>query len=621
MNNKDLSVNMHKSTTNRSITNQPDSGIVSRSGLGKRVIVNGHYGGVLRYMGQVAGKEGIFCGIELDQPVGKNDGTHEGAFYFGCRPGHGVFAPCHKVQMETMRRQTEKGGKASLIAKAERTLSRSAMPSLNIDRNISEIPSTSTQIPQMPMDWSLMSMSTVSNNSDSSYVIRNHNIDLMANSQATYTVFESDCPMLSDLELSESSLLRLDEEDDDDDRTAIIGWILNENGYPRTFRPDESVILDGPSLGMDLPVITSPEPEDEEDMAETPMAETKNFTNGLINLKSENRQNRSHLKLEGLEQGNKDENKLPNKVMADGKIVVDNACYLRTTNVSNSHNNNANPHREEKASSKEEKKTRTSIFQTIPMATQNHSAAARSKPKQPSKSQMVMEQLKASMEAEKLRAKKEIRSKLVTTPNKGGEKRGDDVGKSKSTTNVTTTRGDAITPSRSAETNASTPTSTLGRRKELAKYPSSDNRMPRTFQRTLTNSNTPSKPLSSGRNVTSRQVLGSKENTTKENPSLKTPTKNSTKIIANLVNKEDIEQKQKLTEQLKVIERLEKELKNEKKMANFFVILCKNFNEKNINAQKQVNKLENLLEQNNSNHELEMQKRGFYCNFISFFFF
>ena len=53
----------------------------------------------------------------------------------------------------------------------------------------------------------------------------------MANSQATYTVFESDCPMLSDLELSETSLLRLDEEDDDqDDRTAILGWIMNENG-------------------------------------------------------------------------------------------------------------------------------------------------------------------------------------------------------------------------------------------------------------------------------------------------------------------------------------------------------------------------------------------------------
>ena len=47
-----------------------------------------------------------------------------GAFYFGCRPGHGVFAPCHKVQIEAVRRQTEgKGinekGKASLIARAE----------------------------------------------------------------------------------------------------------------------------------------------------------------------------------------------------------------------------------------------------------------------------------------------------------------------------------------------------------------------------------------------------------------------------------------------------------------------------------------------------------------------
>uniref|UniRef100_A0A1I8BPS4 Bestrophin homolog n=1 Tax=Meloidogyne hapla TaxID=6305 RepID=A0A1I8BPS4_MELHA len=180
----------------------------------------------------------------------------------------------------------------------------------------------------------------------------------MANSQATYTVFESDCPMLSDLELSESSLLRLDEEDDDDDRTAILGWILNENGYPRTFRPDESVILDGPSFGMDLPVITSPEPE--EDMAETPMAETKNFSNGLIKL--ENKQNRSHLMLEGLEQqkrGNKEENKSPNMI-ADGKI--DNACYLRT-NVSNVSRNVQNPQREKETASKcREEKTRASLM-------------------------------------------------------------------------------------------------------------------------------------------------------------------------------------------------------------------------------------------------------------------
>ena len=75
----------------------------------------GHFGGILRYLGPVNGRQGIFCGVELDQPVGKNDGTHKGreggglwnetgwlsfagTFYFPCRPGHGVFAPCHKVQ-------------------------------------------------------------------------------------------------------------------------------------------------------------------------------------------------------------------------------------------------------------------------------------------------------------------------------------------------------------------------------------------------------------------------------------------------------------------------------------------------------------------------------------------
>ena len=47
------------------------------------------------------------------------------------------------------------------------------------------------------------------------------------------------------------------------------------------------------------------------------------------------------------------------------------------------------------------------------MPSQNLSAAARAaKPKQPSKAQLVMEQLKASMEAEKHRPKKEVRSKV-----------------------------------------------------------------------------------------------------------------------------------------------------------------------------------------------------------------
>ena len=36
--------------------------------------------------------------MELDQPVGKNDGTVSGIRYFTCQPNHGVFAPPSKVE-------------------------------------------------------------------------------------------------------------------------------------------------------------------------------------------------------------------------------------------------------------------------------------------------------------------------------------------------------------------------------------------------------------------------------------------------------------------------------------------------------------------------------------------
>jgi len=39
----------------------------------------------------------MWLGIELDQPVGKNDGSVAGVRYFDCKPSHGVFAPPSKV--------------------------------------------------------------------------------------------------------------------------------------------------------------------------------------------------------------------------------------------------------------------------------------------------------------------------------------------------------------------------------------------------------------------------------------------------------------------------------------------------------------------------------------------
>ncbi|XP_063226060.1 CAP-Gly domain-containing linker protein 2 isoform X4 [Bacillus rossius redtenbacheri] len=68
--------------------------------LGERVIVmssQGSKAGLLRYMGTTEFASGQWCGVELDDPLGKNDGTVEGVRYFECQPKFGLFAPLHKV--------------------------------------------------------------------------------------------------------------------------------------------------------------------------------------------------------------------------------------------------------------------------------------------------------------------------------------------------------------------------------------------------------------------------------------------------------------------------------------------------------------------------------------------
>ncbi|KAK5958246.1 hypothetical protein OHC33_000088 [Knufia fluminis] len=48
--------------------------------------------GILRYVGAIKdGPPGTFCGIELPDATGKNDGSVRGQRYFKCAPGHGLF--------------------------------------------------------------------------------------------------------------------------------------------------------------------------------------------------------------------------------------------------------------------------------------------------------------------------------------------------------------------------------------------------------------------------------------------------------------------------------------------------------------------------------------------------
>lgn len=49
--------------------------------------------GILRYYGEINLTSGLFCGVELDEPAGLNDGSVQGVRYFTCRPQHGIVAP------------------------------------------------------------------------------------------------------------------------------------------------------------------------------------------------------------------------------------------------------------------------------------------------------------------------------------------------------------------------------------------------------------------------------------------------------------------------------------------------------------------------------------------------
>ncbi|WZH44511.1 Tip elongation 1 [Fusarium acuminatum] len=90
----DSSPNMMPPTT-------PSRSMSTNISLGDVVDVPGGMHGVVRFVGPVQGKKGIFAGVELDQDYasrGKNDGDVDGISYFNTTiPGAGIFLPAFKA--------------------------------------------------------------------------------------------------------------------------------------------------------------------------------------------------------------------------------------------------------------------------------------------------------------------------------------------------------------------------------------------------------------------------------------------------------------------------------------------------------------------------------------------
>ena len=55
--------------------------------------------GLVCFYGPTSFSPGKWVGVELNEPVGKNDGSVQGVEYFTCKPNHGLFIRMSQVKV------------------------------------------------------------------------------------------------------------------------------------------------------------------------------------------------------------------------------------------------------------------------------------------------------------------------------------------------------------------------------------------------------------------------------------------------------------------------------------------------------------------------------------------
>eukprot|EP00928_Gymnodinium_smaydae_P030298 TRINITY_DN22573_c0_g1_i1.p1 TRINITY_DN22573_c0_g1~~TRINITY_DN22573_c0_g1_i1.p1 ORF type:complete len:120 (-),score=34.38 TRINITY_DN22573_c0_g1_i1:1-360(-) len=62
------------------------------------LVVNAQLPGVVKFVGATEFSAGVWIGVALSEPAGKNDGEVKGVRYFQCPPLHGIFVRAANLQ-------------------------------------------------------------------------------------------------------------------------------------------------------------------------------------------------------------------------------------------------------------------------------------------------------------------------------------------------------------------------------------------------------------------------------------------------------------------------------------------------------------------------------------------